>query len=44
MINTYRNNYTINFDLNDYIVLKLNSELRSSELVLKRDADFTKKL
>ena len=44
MINIYKNDYTINSDLNDYIVLKPNSELKSSELVLKRDPDFTKKL
>ena len=43
MINIYRNNYTINFNLNDYIILKLNSKLKSSDLVLKRDPDFTKK-
>ena len=43
MINTYKNDYTINFNLNDYIILKFNSELKSSELVLKRDPNFTKK-
>ena len=44
MINTYKNDYTINFNSNNYMILKLNSELKSSELVLKRDSDFTKKL
>ena len=44
MINTYKNDYTINSDLNDYIILKLNSELKSLELVLKRDFNFTEKL
>ena len=44
MVSIYKNDYTINSDLNDYIILKLNSKLKSSELVLKRDPDFTKKL
>ena len=43
MINIYKNNHTINSDLNDYIILKFKSELKSSELVLKRDPNFTKK-
>ena len=43
-MNIYKNNYTINSDLNDYIIFKPSSELKSSELVLKRDPDFIKKL
>ena len=43
MINIYKNDYKINSDLNDYIILKPSSELKFSELVLKRDPDFTKK-
>ena len=43
-MNTYKNDYTINSDLNDYIILKFNSKLKSLELVLKRDPDFIKKL
>ena len=34
----------INSNLNNYIILKLNSELKSSELVLKKDPNFTKKI
>ena len=44
MINIYKNDYTINSNLNDYIILKLNSELKSLELVLKRDPNLIKKL
>ena len=43
MINIYKNDYMINFNLNNYIILKLNSELKFFELILKRDPDFTKK-
>ena len=43
-INIYKNDYTINSNSNDYMILKPNSELKSSELVLKRDHNFTKKL
>ena len=38
------NIYVINFDANDYIVLKPNSELGFLELVLKKGLDFTKKV
>ena len=43
IFNTYKNDYIINFNLNNYIILKLNSELRFLELVLKRGFNFTKK-
>ena len=35
---------TINFDSNDYIILKPSFKLRFLELVLKGDPDITKKL
>ena len=43
MFSTCGNDYAINFDSNDYIVLKPNSELGFLELVLKGGLDFTKK-
>ena len=33
----------MNYDSNNYIILKLNSKLRFLELVLKRGLDFIKK-
>ena len=43
MSNTYRNDRAINFDSNDYIILKSSFELRALELILNVALNFTKR-
>ena len=44
MFSICKNDCVIDFDSNNYIVLKLNSKLGFSELVLNRGPDFIKKV